>query len=271
MTDTHTHLYLPDYPEGGVPAVTAALEAGVSRMVFPNVDYGTLEPMFRLHEKFPSNTFPAVGLHPTEVDNGWREVMEKIEPYLDYPGVKAVGEVGIDLYWDRTYRDAQIEAFDYQLETAYSRELPVIIHSRDGLEEILDIFAARMQRLPEVVFHSFTLGAEEVRKIRKFCDPMFGINGVVTFRNAKDLRDALPEIGIYRIMLETDSPYLTPVPHRGRQNSSAYIPLIASAVASGLGLTTEDVCRRTDENATRFFRLPEETGKSQPEEKDKSH
>lgn len=255
MTDTHTHLYLEDYPDGGVPAVEEAIKAGVRRLIFPNVDLSTLRPMISLHERFPEETRMAVGLHPTEVKEGWREMMARIEPALGLPGVVAVGEVGIDLYWDKTYKAEQMEALDYQIGLAIARDIPVIIHCREGLDEVLTVLSHREGNLPGILFHSFTGSVDDVRRIREVCDPMFGINGVVTFKSAKALRAALPEIGLDKILLETDSPYLTPTPHRGERNSSAYIPLIADMVARTLDLPVDTVEAITDRNALDFFKF----------------
>jgi hypothetical protein len=165
----------------------------------------------------------------------------------------AVGEVGIDLYWDSTYRKEQMKAFSEQLRWAASRDLPVIIHCRDGLDEICDVFDGFGRTLPECVFHSFGGSLSDLHRIRRYGDFYFGINGVVTFKNAH-VDDLLKPIGLNRILLETDCPYLTPVPYRGKRNESAYIPLIAEKIADTLGVSVEEVSEVTDRNAADFFK-----------------
>ena len=256
MTDTHTHLYMHDaYPDGGTGAVERAIEAGVAKMVFPCVTIESLEPMRRLNSRFPENTRMALGLHPTEVGEDWSEQLDMMEKML--PGdFAAIGEVGIDLYHDATRREEQKQAFARQLQWAAKFDLPVIIHCREGLDDTLEILEAYEGSLPILIFHSFTGGPEEVRRIRKVCDPWFGINGVVTFKNAPLLREALPEIGIERILLETDAPWLSPAPKRGQLNESSRIPYIRDKVAETLGLTPEEVECVTDVNAAKIFNFP---------------
>ena len=255
MTDTHTHLYMEDvYPDGGVKAVENALAAGVGRMVLPCVNPESLPMMRRLHERFPSETFLALGLHPTDVGDDFEEVLRRMEAML--PGdFVAIGEVGIDLYHDASRREQQKVAFRRQLEWAVSHDLPVIIHCREGLDDTLEVLSDFSGRLPRLIFHSFTGSPDDVRKIRSVCDPWFGINGVVTFKNAPALREALKEIGPERIVLETDAPWLSPVPVRGTLNESSRIPYIRDCVARELGLSPEETERITDESASFIFRF----------------
>ena len=255
MIDTHTHLYLDEFQPSPEDAVQRAIDAGVEQLIFPNVDLSTIQPMKSLHAKFPKNTFMAMGLHPTEIKDTWQEDLSLIEHEFN-SGTKyiAVGEVGIDLYWDKTYRHEQHLAFDVQLQWACDKNLPVIIHCRDGLDDILDIMDSRKGRLPQCVFHSFGGTIEDVERIRHRGDFYFGINGIVTFKNSK-LRDVLSTIGIERILLETDAPYLAPVPHRGKRNESAYIIHTAAHIATTLGLTVEQVNTITSDNARALFKL----------------
>ena len=256
MTDTHTHLYMPDaYADGGIGAVERAIEAGVTRMVFPCVNLASLPDMRTLHERFPDNTRLALGLHPTDLGEDWREVLDAMETML--PGdFAAIGEVGIDHYHDDSMRDEQREAFARQLVWARQYGLPVIIHCRDGIDDTLRVIREAEGPLPELIFHSFTGTLADVKRIREVCDPWFGINGVVTFKNAPLLREALPEIGLGRIMLETDSPWLSPAPKRGQTNESDRIVYIRDCVASTLGVTPEQTERATDEAAARIFGFP---------------
>lgn len=255
MIDTHTHLYLPEFDVdgGGEAAVNRALEAGVDRMIFPNVDAGTVEPLERLAAGFPGKVFRAMGLHPTEVDREWRRVVDDMMARMDADsGYVAVGEVGIDLYWDKTFEREQMDAFDFQVAESVKRGLPLIIHCREGLSQALEVVSKHPGA--RGVFHSFGGTEADVEAIRRCGDFYFGINGIVTFKNST-LGSVLPAIGIDRILLETDSPYLAPVPRRGRRNESAYLPHTAARVAECLNLGMEDVDRITTLNAERLFGL----------------
>lgn len=255
LIDTHTHLYLPEFdnPEA---AVDRAVDAGVGMMILPNVDATTLAPLEILHINRPEVTRTAIGLHPTEVDA--RPVAEQLGFLTDrlngFPGLVAIGEVGIDLYWDKTFRLQQMEVLDAQLQIASERQLPVIIHCREGLSEVLDVVRNHKSALPQLLFHSFGGSIEDVERIRALTDAYFGINGIVTFKNSK-LREVLPAIGIDRIVLETDAPYLAPVPHRGKRNESSFIIHTAGFVANAMGLSSEEIAETTTRNASALFNL----------------
>ena len=239
LIDTHTHLYLDDFSSEESAVVERAISAGVQKLVFPNVDISTIEPMRKLHDCFPDNIFMAMGLHPTEVDGAWGDTLGVVEKELikhrnDYI---AIGEIGIDLYWDKTYKD----------------NLPIIIHCREGLSEVLEVLK-NASSVPTGVFHSFGGTIEDVEAIRSIGDFYFGINGIVTFKNSK-LKNVLPAIGADRILLETDSPYLAPVPYRGKRNESSYIVKTAQTVSEALDIPFEKVAELTSENAERLFKL----------------
>ncbi len=255
MIDTHTHLYMDDFSEDAEAAVKRALDAGVNMMIFPAVSEESNEAMIRLSKQFPENTRYCLGLHPTELKQEWDKQLDALEPLLDDPEIVAIGETGIDLYWDQSNEENQKRAFRRQIEWAISRKLPLIIHCRNGVDATLEVLKSFEGELPVMIFHSFTSNIEDVRKIREVCDPYFGINGVATFKNAKELREAIPEIGIDRIVLETDAPYLSPTPFRGTRNESKNIPLICHCVASVLGLSPEETEKITDENAKQIFKL----------------
>ncbi len=260
MIDTHTHLYLQDaFPEQeGCDAVHRAIEAGVTRMIMPNVDTSSIASITAMRDKFPDNVFMAMGLHPTEVTDSWKHDLAIIEKHLDSVGMVGLGEIGMDLYWDASKRDHQIKAFKHQLEWAVERRLPVIIHQRKALQDTLDILKETdLEAIPAIIFHCFTEGVDSVRAIREIVpDAFFGIGGVVTFKNASDMKQAIPEIGIQRIVLETDAPWLAPVPHRGKRNESSYIPVIAGSIAEILGIPPTQVESTTTDNANQIFNLP---------------
>ena len=256
MIDTHTHLYYDeDYPDGGgEAAVDRALAAGVSHVILPNVGVGSVEPLLKLHHARPDVTSVAPGLHPEEVDADWRPKMTDIFAAFEGEVPVAVGEVGVDLYHDPTWKTTQMDAFGEQLDLARGMNLPVIIHCREALDEVLHVIGLMgAEALPPLVFHSFTADPEEARRILELPRTALGINGVVTFKNAPLLRDAVREAGIGRIVLETDSPYLAPVPRRGRTNESSYLPHVLHKVAELCGLTPEEAEHITDRNALSIF------------------
>ncbi|MCM1162668.1 MAG: TatD family hydrolase [Muribaculaceae bacterium] len=253
LFDTHTHLYLPEFGEEGDLAVKRALDAGVSMMMLPNVDCTTVKPLMAMHSRFPDNTLMAMGLHPTEIGENPAEALFIIKETLySNPSVfSAVGEVGMDLYWDASHRDEQMDVFEHQCRWALDLGLPVIIHCREGLDETLEVLSG-FDTKPVAVFHSFGGSTADVERILKTGNFYFGINGIVTFKNSK-LRETLPAIPRDRLVLETDSPYLAPVPFRGKRNESAYIVNTAQVVANTLGCPVEELAEKAFENAQNLF------------------
>ena len=251
MIDTHTHLYMTDfYPDGGEESVRRAIEEGVEMMIFPAVDRESIEPMLSLHSKFPNHTAIALGLHPTEVESDWREEVNEILSSAQDSEIVAIGEVGIDLHYGRDTLIAQMDAFGEQMQIALERGLPVIIHSRDAMKETSEAVRQFERNMPTLVFHSFTAGPQEMEILAKYApDAYFGINGVVTFKNAGPLREAIDILPMERIVTETDAPFLAPVPHRGQTNESAYIPLIVKKISEVKGLEDEIVKQATVDNA----------------------
>lgn len=255
LIDTHTHLYLEEFQDGGSEAVRRALDAGVGHMIFPNVSAETVAPMQELHAKFPEVTSMAMGLHPTEVGDDFEAQLEAIKAHFgDGSAYVAVGEIGMDLYWEQKYREEQMKALDRQLEWAESLSLPVIIHCREALQPTLEVMEGH--RGVRGVFHSFGGSVEDVEEIRLRLgdDIYFGINGIVTFKNSS-LRSVLPVITPERILLETDSPYLAPVPHRGKRNESAFMIHTAAVAADALATTKEALEAITTASAVSLFGL----------------
>ncbi|MCC8112624.1 MAG: TatD family hydrolase [Bacteroidales bacterium] len=250
LIDTHTHLYLPEFEGEQEQTVKRAIDAGVLRFIFPNVDLSTIEPMRALAAKFPENISMAMGLHPTEVGEDWEEALEKTIDELHRGDYVAVGEVGIDLYWDKTYEREQMLAFDRQVAEAERLGLPVIIHCREGLPQTLEVLSGHPG--VQAVLHSFGGSVEDVEAARRVGDYYFGINGVVTFKNCH-VRDALSAIGLDRLVLETDAPYLAPVPYRGKRNESSYLVKTAEHIAAHLNLPLSTIASRTTDNAQRLF------------------
>lgn len=254
MIDTHTHLYYPDYGEEAKDIMQKCSDLGIFHLVLPNVDENSIPDVKNFHSRFPKQTSMAIGIHPTEVKDNWKDGIPEILEELATGEYVAIGEVGIDLHWDKTTLDLQKEAFKKFLTIAEERNLPVIIHSREAFKETLDVIKEVKPTVP-LIFHSFTGNIEDVRNIREICDPYFGINGVVTFKNAQYIREALPEIGIDRILLETDAPYLAPSPHRGERNDSSLIVFVRDKIAEVLGITPAEVEKITDDNAIELFQI----------------
>lgn len=253
MIDTHTHLYLDAFDADRDAAMQRAFDAGVERMIFPNVDLTTIEPMKELHSRYADRTAMAMGLHPTEIDAAWEEPLSRVLAELaDGSDYVAVGEIGIDLYRDTTFAAEQMEVFDRQCAAAARLGLPVIIHCREGLDRTLEVMAGHKGL--GCVFHSFGGTPQDVDRIRRVCGDgvLFGINGVVTFKNGR-LEPAVGEITASRILLETDSPYLAPVPHRGKRNESSMLPLVRDRIAAILGMTPEAVDAATTVSAEHLF------------------
>lgn len=255
MTDTHTHIFLPEFDADRDEVVRRAAAAGIGTMILPNIDTTTIEALHRTVEAYPGLCHAAMGLHPSSVTDGYRPQLDAIRQLFGTHRYCAVGEIGIDLYWEQQYRQEQMDAFARQVAWAQELHLPVIIHCREALDEVLEVLQGFPHNSVRGVFHSFTGTPGEVEKIRATAgDFYFGINGIVTFKKVT-LGDTLQAIGRDRILLETDAPYLAPVPHRGKRNEPAFTAFTAARVAQLMGTTTDDVAATTDANARTLFGL----------------
>ena len=251
--DTHSHLYDEAFASEEDLAVDRAVEAGVTRMILPDIDSVSREQMFDLAERHPGVLFPCLGLHPTSIGADWKAEFAKMEPYLDKK-ITAIGEIGIDCYWSKEFFEQQKEAFRLQLDLAHDLDLPVIIHSRESTEIILGILKECRHLNLRGVFHAYSGSRETFKEIQKLGDWYIGIGGVLTFKKAS-IAEHVKEIPLDRILLETDSPYLTPVPFRGQRNESAYIPHIATRLAQIKEMSIEEVAETTTANAVKLFKL----------------
>lgn len=250
FTDTHAHLYYADeYKADSATLIRQALEHGVDKIYLPNVDLDTLEPMFELVKAYPDNCFPMVGLHPCYVKEDYQERLAHMLPLLDRPEVVAVGEVGTDLYHGITFFQQQKEALAIQAQWSLDRNLPLIIHCRNSFDETVDILSA-FKGL-KGIFHCFGNTLEDARKVIDM-GFLLGIGGTVTYKKS-ELDQVLPFVGLENIVLETDSPYLAPVPYRGKTNTPANIPLIAEKVAAIMQVSLSKVADTTNENARKLF------------------
>lgn len=252
-TDSHSHLYLDAFADDREQMMERALEAGVKRIFLPNIDSTSTEAMFALAEQYPHNCFPMLGVHPTSVKENYLEELALIEKQLNRPGIVGVGESGIDLYWDKTFLKEQEDAFRTQIDWAKQLKLPLVIHARDSFPEIFRILEHAGTENLNGVFHSFTGGADELRKALSFGFHI-GINGIVTFKNSK-LWEILENIPRDKLLLETDAPFLAPSPFRGRRNESSYLTHIAAKVAEIYKETPEEIGAITTRNALKLFQL----------------
>ena len=249
--DTHSHLYDNAYGNTSPEAVRRAVECGVTKIVFPDTDESVRDAMFSLASLFPDNVFPCIGLHPTELGPDWTSQLEAV---LKYSGRKvyAVGEIGMDFYWEGYDEAVQEEVFRAQLDLSLQLGLPVIVHNREATGRILNIISDYRGRGLRGVLHAFTGSYETFSEIQRYGDWFVGIGGVLTFRKAA-IAETVRHIPIDRIVLETDSPYLTPAPYRGLRNESALIPVIAQKLADLKDLTLEKVASHTTSNAEKLF------------------
>ncbi|HBS85746.1 MAG: hydrolase TatD [Bacteroidetes bacterium GWF2_38_335] len=253
FTDTHTHLYLPQFDSDRNKIIQNAIAAGVNRLLIPNVDSETIEPLKSLCSSFPDNCFPMMGLHPTSVKENYRAELDIIKKHLFSEKYIAVGEIGIDLYWEKSSLNLQIEAFKTQLNWAKDQKLPVVIHVRNSFSEVFEVVEKEQDGNLFGVFHCFS---GNIAQAQKAIDLGFllGIGGVVTFKNS-GLEQVVKSISLNKLVLETDSPYLAPDPYRGKRNESSYIPLIAKKIAEIKGCSVEEIAKITTENAAKIFAI----------------
>ena len=254
MIDSHTHIYMEEFDSDRNEVINRAVSNGVGAMILPNVDLDSIDALHNTVAQYPSRCHAAMGLHPTSVTPQYAEHLALIRQQFDSHRYCAVGEIGIDLYWDDSRRNEQIEVFETQIEWARELGLPLCIHSRNAFD---DLYACLQRcRCNELtgVFHCFSGTKEQALQLMQMEGFVFGIGGVVTYKKS-DLPDVLSVLPLERIVLETDSPYLAPVPRRGRRNESSYIPFIAQRIAEIYGTTVERVAEVTSANAERLFSI----------------
>lgn len=254
LIDTHCHLYLEEFDDDREILIQQAIESGIERLLLPNVDTSTIERMYALCDQHPQFVNPMMGLHPTSVDNNYIKELKTIESQLHTRPFCAIGEIGIDLYWEKRWIKEQKIVFEEQLRWSMEMDLPVAIHTRDAFPEVFDsLHKVGVDKL-RGVFHSFGGTIEQLEEIKKMPGFLLGINGVVTFKNAH-LSDVLSQTSIQQLLLETDAPYLSPVPYRGKRNQPTYIWKTADKVGNILNINTEEVIETTRKNALNLFRI----------------
>lgn len=253
LTDTHTHLYLEEFNNDRKEMIKRALEQDVKAMLLPNIDSSSIDGMLDLCKQFPNNCFPMMGLHPTSVKENYAEELALVENWLSKDKFFAVGEIGIDLYWDKTFQKEQEISFIKQIELAKEYQLPIVIHMRDSFDEVYEIVKTQSSPALTGVFHCFTGTLEQAEKIIEL-NFLLGIGGVITFKNS-GLDKVVENIDMNHLLLETDSPFLTPMPFRGKRNESAYSKLVAQKIANIKNITLEEVAKITTSNANKLFKF----------------
>jgi TatD DNase family protein len=249
--DTHNHIYLPDFDDDRTEVLSRCKEILVNRIYLPNIDHSSIDAMLEVEQKFPDLCVAMMGLHPCSVKADFEKELYRVEYWLSKRTFAAVGEMGTDLYWDKSFWNQQQEAFKIQVSWAKQYGLPIVIHCRDSLDQTLDMLEPLLDGKLRGIFHCFSGSLEQAKRIVQV-GFLLGIGGVATFKNG-GLDKVLPEIDLSNIVLETDSPYLAPVPHRGKRNSPLYLPLIAERVAALKNVPLEAVRAITTRNAHALF------------------
>ncbi len=254
LIDTHAHMYADAFDDDLQECMQRAASAGINLVALPNIDTRSIEPLRRVRKEFPDNTIGMMGLHPGSVKADYENELQIIKEELDRGGYHAVGEIGIDLYWDKTFQAEQVIAFETQIGWAKEKGLPIAIHARDAFDEICEVLDRLCDERLTGVFHCFTGTPAQAQKALTYPGFYLGIGGVATFKNG-GLDKVIPEIDPERLVLETDSPYLAPAPFRGKRNETAYTSLVANRVADILGMPVEAIATQTTANAKKLFKL----------------
>lgn len=251
LIDTHSHIYSEDFSHDVDDVVQNAYNNGIKKIVLPNINSGTVKRLLDLTDSYPHLCYPLMGLHPTSVSSDYREELQAVEYWLEKRKFYGIGEIGIDLYWDRTFAKEQAEVFRYQLKMAKSKHLPVVIHLRNSFKEVYKIVKEEQDGSLKGIFHCFSGDESEAQKILDV-GFLLGIGGVITFKNS-NLGEVIQKVGLKNLVLETDAPYLAPAPKRGRRNESSYLIYIAQKLSEIYETPVEKVAEITTANARGLF------------------
>lgn len=252
LIDTHSHIYLPQFDEDLDAMIQRAKDAGVSKIFLPNIDLDSIPLMHRLSDRFPDMCYPMMGLHPCDVKENYIEVLQTMRSMFTQRRYIAVGEIGIDLYWDKSTLGIQIEAFKIQCDWAKELKLPIVIHARDSFDEIFSVMDEIHDGRLFGVFHCFTGNVQQAQKVMSYGNFLMGIGGVLTYEKS-GLDAVVKDIPMEYLVLETDSPFLTPKPFRGKRNESGYVKFVAEKLAVVKDLSYDKVIAITGQNAIKLF------------------
>jgi TatD DNase family protein len=250
--DTHTHLYSDSFSEDRTETINRAINAGIERLLLPNIDIHSINGMHALTDEFPNNCFAMMGLHPGNVKEDWKDQLKVMKNHLDTRKYIAIGEIGMDLYWDKTFIEEQKEAFRIQVGWAKEYDLPIVIHARDAFDEIFEILDELNDEKLTGVFHCFTGDSSQAEKVISYNGFKMGIGGVLTYKKA-GLDKTLKGVPLEYLILETDAPYLPPTPHRGKRNESSYLLHIAEKLTDVYGVSMTEIENVTTKNAVQLF------------------
>ena len=252
LTDTHTHIYLKDFDPDRNHLIDLAIDKGVSQFFMPNIDSDYIPNLFQVEKQYPNNCFAMMGLHPCSVNSDYQKELSVIKHWLDKRKFAAVGEIGIDLYWDKTFLAQQQDAFRTQIQLAQQYNLPYVIHARNSFDEVMEVVDEFKENAPKAIFHCFGGTVEQAEQVIDHGNFKIGIGGVVTFKNA-GLDKVVEAIDLENIVLETDAPYLAPAPNRGKRNNPDYLLLIAQKIATIKNISIEEVAQVTTKNSKEIF------------------
>jgi TatD DNase family protein len=252
MIDTHSHIYGPEFDEDRDEVINNALQAGIEKIFLPNINAESISRMFAVASRYPGVCYPMIGLHPEDVKDDWQSVLEDMHQYL--PKVVAVGETGLDFYWDSTYKKEQIEALEHQISWAKEYDLPLVIHMRKAEQELFEVMDRHKSDDLRGIFHCFSGSKESAQRMLAYEGFVLGIGGVLTFKNCR-LSETLKYVPIDRIVLETDAPYLAPVPHRGKRNEPAYVHHVAQFLSQIYNVTLEELNLVTNNRVKSIFNI----------------
>ncbi len=253
LTDTHCHLYSEEFKEDIENVIATAVKAGVEKFYLPSIDSGSMERMFNLEEKYPGQCIAMMGLHPCYVKENYKDELELVQQWLGKRKFAAVGEIGLDFYWDKSFVKEQYEVFRTQVEWAIENNLPIVIHTRNAMQETINLVKEYVPKGIRGIFHCFSGSYESAKEIIK-TGFYLGIGGVLTYKNA-GLAESLTNIDLQHLVLETDAPYLTPVPFRGKRNESSYLKYVVAKLAEVKNCSEEEVAAITTANAEKIFAL----------------
>ena len=252
LIDTHTHLFAEEFDSDRTETVQRALSAGVKKFFLPNINSSSIPALLALEKQFAENCFAMMGLHPCSVNETYEKELATVEDWLSKRKFSALGEIGMDYHWDKTFIPQQKNAFARQIDLAKHYNLPIVIHQRECFDDVFEIVRSKNDKNLQGIFHCFSGSLEQASKIISLGGFKMGIGGVVTYKNS-GIAEVLKQIDLRHLVLETDSPYLTPIPHRGKRNESSYIAFVAQKIADIKGISVEELAEITTKNAEEIF------------------